>query len=334
MGDTMSKDLSFNIKETFTGIYKAIAEKANLNGDDKLEGDEEISLFFDTKKTIDRKTNSVFLFEGKMFDKNGKEIQKTPIIAENDAIQVPKVTELNINSMFLENKNYNAVETIEDYVKNMSPEQIKKLNIIRENRKTTYNYAINHIYNDKLSQQEKEQLAKKMTSLVMDKCKKYDAVELAPVIIQILCVECGFDFSPKTLSKNSGNPKSSSSYVGSGQCNYVALGVCVNASDATTAEKTMHENYLSGYEEQVDDLKANYGQTKKELWEKAKTDGSLGVELAILTILNNLSYVNKSHSVKKALQNYGGAYKNGNSRLDWSIIPDTFVPKPAVKKKK
>lgn len=330
----MSKDLSFNIKETFTGIYKAIAEKANLNGDDKLEGDEEISLFFDTKKTIDRKTNSVFLFEGKMFDKNGKEIQNTPIIAENDAIQVPKITELTSNNMLQESINNKALEDIESYVKNMSPEQIKKLNAIRENKKTTYNYAINHITNDKLSQQEKEELAKKMTNLVMDKCKKYDAVELAPVIIQILFVECGFDFSKKVLAKNSNNPASNSSYVGSGQCNFVALGVCVNASDSTKAEKFMHANYLSGYEEQINDLKAYYGETKKELWEKAKTDGSLGVELAILTILNNLSYVNKNHSVKKALQNYGGAYKNGNSRLDWSIMPDTFVPKPAVKKNK
>lgn len=332
----MPKNLSFNIKETFTGIYRAIAEKANLNGDEKLEGIEEISLFYEAKRTIDPKTNSVFVFDGKLYDKNGKETHETPIIAKNDAIQMPKVYEIENNNLLAESINVNAVETIDSYMKDLSPEQIKKLKLIRENRKKTYDYALSHIENDKLSDQEKEALAKKMTSLVLEKCEIYDAIELAPVIIQILKIECGFDFSKKTLAhkvKTSKDGRNHGGFVGSGQCTYQTIGVCVNTNDSTLAEKDMHKNYLSGYDKEIDALKARYGQTKAELWELAKTDGSLGVEIAILTILNNLTWLNKKHDVKLALSRYGGAYTSSNKKLDFSIMPSTFTPRPKVSKK-
>ena len=184
--------------------------------------------------------------------------------------------------------------------------------------KTAYNYAYSHI--EAHSEKEKQEKATKMTDLVISKCQKYDAEELAPVIIQILKVECDYDFSKKVLAKNA-------IYMGSGQCTKQTLGVVVNTSDATSDEKYEHKNYLSGYGKEVEALKKQYGESKKVLWEKLKTDGELGVEVAILTILHNLNYFNKEHSVKKALTKYGDDYKKNNKNLDWSIMPDTFVPK-------
>ena len=184
--------------------------------------------------------------------------------------------------------------------------------------KTAYNYAYSHI--EAHSEKEKQEKATKMTDLVISKCQKYDAEELAPVIIQILKVECDYDFSKEVLAKNT-------TYMGSGQCTKQTLGVMVNTSDATSNEKYEHKNYLSGYREEVEALKKQYGESKKVLWEALKTNGELGVEVAILTILHHLNYLNKEHSVKKALTNYGGDYKKSNKKLDWSIMPETFVPK-------
>ena len=68
----MSKDFSINISD-FVGIDRVIAEKADINGDGALKGDE-ICLFTEIKSTCN-KENDTFIFEDTCYNASGQEIK-------------------------------------------------------------------------------------------------------------------------------------------------------------------------------------------------------------------------------------------------------------------
>ena len=88
---------NFQIKiSDFTGIFRAIAEKSNIDGNDTLEN-EEISIFYITKKTVN-KEQSIFFFDNKMYDAKGKEFSGEPYIAINDKIKTSNHNVINIDN--------------------------------------------------------------------------------------------------------------------------------------------------------------------------------------------------------------------------------------------
>ena len=72
----MPKEYSININD-FTGIHKAMAEKANVNGGKTLDNIE-ISIFNEILSTYNQKDNT-FIIENTIYDKNGKKIDNIPL---------------------------------------------------------------------------------------------------------------------------------------------------------------------------------------------------------------------------------------------------------------
>ena len=82
----MPKEYSININD-FTGIHKAMAEKANVNGGKTLDNIE-ISIFNEILSTYNQKDNT-FIIENTIYDKNGKKIDNIPLkIAERVSTRI------------------------------------------------------------------------------------------------------------------------------------------------------------------------------------------------------------------------------------------------------
>ena len=111
----------------FTGIYRAIAEKANINGGNTLEG-REINLFYEAKNTID-KSKSIFQFDGKTYDSEGKLYTgKAPLIAEPDAtvVKFPWQPTPNDKAEDARLKNEAALRQVEEYIEAERAEIVKR----------------------------------------------------------------------------------------------------------------------------------------------------------------------------------------------------------------
>ncbi len=127
------KILGINISD-FTGIYRAIAEKANINGGNTLEGIE-ISLFFDAKNTID-KNKSIFTFNGKTYDVDGNLYTGDKVYeAKKDAVNYkipwapPPKDYFKLQNAKL--KNQAALKKVDEYIA-LEKEEIKKKKIQHE----------------------------------------------------------------------------------------------------------------------------------------------------------------------------------------------------------
>ena len=120
--------LGINIGD-FTGIYRAIAEKANKNGGNTLEG-REINLFYEAKNTID-KSKSIFQFDGKIYDSEGKPYTgETPLIAEPDATVVKFPWQPKPDDFFKAEearlKNEAALRQVDEYIEAERAEIVKR----------------------------------------------------------------------------------------------------------------------------------------------------------------------------------------------------------------
>lgn len=132
MPNDFSQKTVFGIKiGDFTGIYRAIADKANVNGGNTLVG-KEINLFYEAKNTID-KSKSIFQFDGKTYDSEGKLYTgKAPLIAEPDATMVkfswhPKPDDF-FKTEEVRLKNEAALQKVDEYiaVEKIENEKIKQ----------------------------------------------------------------------------------------------------------------------------------------------------------------------------------------------------------------
>ena len=99
----MPKDFSINISD-FTGIFRAMAEKANENGDEILNRDE-ISVFNYIRKTHNKRENT-FIYDDTVYDANGKEYSFV-LKHEPDVLKIQKPSSL--EEMQKEQKNAMAL---------------------------------------------------------------------------------------------------------------------------------------------------------------------------------------------------------------------------------
>ncbi|MBR6126301.1 hypothetical protein IKQ21_01310 [bacterium] len=139
----MPNDFSQKINiDDFTGIYRAIAEKANINGGSTLEG-KEINLFYEAKNSMD-KSKSIFQFDGKTYDAKGELYEGIlPFVPEKNLSLklfswenpvddfVEKAKEMKLNDA--------ALKRVDEYIKAEKAEIAK--------RQQQYNKAVQKISN-------------------------------------------------------------------------------------------------------------------------------------------------------------------------------------------
>ena len=101
----MPNGFSINISD-FDGIYRAMAQKANLNNDNILDHNE-ISLFNKIRKTYNPNTKT-FIFEGKIYEENGQE--GFPIKPEEAVSTRVENIYKNIDDAIAREKNMKALE--------------------------------------------------------------------------------------------------------------------------------------------------------------------------------------------------------------------------------
>ena len=153
--------LGINIGD-FTGIYRAIAEKANINGGNTLEG-REINLFYEAKNTID-KSKSIFQFDGKTYDSEGKLYTgKAPLIAEPDATVVKFPWQPTPNDFLKAEearlKNKKALQQVDEYVQKAENEKQKAKPV----KTITGNYSVSF---DKNNYDDKDTLTEAMNNRI------------------------------------------------------------------------------------------------------------------------------------------------------------------------
>ena len=123
----MQNKYSINIDD-FTGVYKKMAEQANINGGKTLE-DIEISIFNEILSTFDDKKNT-FIIENKYYNSEGNEIDKPPL--DN----AKRISTNIFKQMLPENftsviKNLKAVEMAKKAAKEIQKFQNKPVKIIK-----------------------------------------------------------------------------------------------------------------------------------------------------------------------------------------------------------
>ncbi len=127
---------SINISD-FDGIWRSMAQKANLNGDGILDHNE-VSIFNNMRKSYDPKTDT-FLFEGKIYDAKGKEYNPANIKPEApDALRIDNLKrteeimlarDKNIAAL---NKAANAEKEIKQYIASLIKAEVKQKIIIEQ----------------------------------------------------------------------------------------------------------------------------------------------------------------------------------------------------------
>lgn len=132
--DFAGKNISILI-DHFCGIYHAIAEKANINGGQTLEG-EEISLFYKAQTTID-KNKSIFIFDGQVYDDRGNLYLPENITeAKKDALdyRMPRTSppEDILKSVEAERTNKAALEKVKKYMENESQIKIQHQETVKK----------------------------------------------------------------------------------------------------------------------------------------------------------------------------------------------------------
>ena len=134
----MSDKNSINISD-FTGIFRVMAEKANVNGGKTLD-DVEISIFRDMESTYNSKNNT-FIFEGEMYDLRGNVAQPYSLYKEQQAsIQSykPQVAE----ELTTELKNSATVQKTKDAANKLDKMRNTTVKVVRtiDGKKITFKY--------------------------------------------------------------------------------------------------------------------------------------------------------------------------------------------------
>ena len=133
----MPEEFSINISD-FSGIFRTMAEKANLNGDNKLD-ESEISIFCEINKTYNIKNNT-FMFGNKFYNEQGNSIEPMALLAQKSVstrVYRPEIYNNNVS------KNYKAVEK----AKKFAQEQAKNRNKTIVVKKTINGKEVNFSYN-------------------------------------------------------------------------------------------------------------------------------------------------------------------------------------------
>ena len=138
----MPEEFSIDIND-FNEIYRAMADKANLNGDNTLSG-EEISIFNEIRKTYNPKKNT-FIFDQKFYNESGNTAEpfdnyKEPRVSTN--IYKPE-------QEIEERKNNLAWQKVENYIKNLKQNSNKTI-VVQKNingKEVKFSYNRNSIEN-------------------------------------------------------------------------------------------------------------------------------------------------------------------------------------------
>ena len=136
----MSKDCSININD-FTGIFRKIAEKADINEDQTLSG-AEISLFNDIKSTHNTK-HKTFLFDNKYYDEKGNEINDLCFKDIQNPVSTKVYRMESITDIQASSKNNRAIEKAKKY--GMQTEKNLNKNIVV--KKVINGREVNFSYN-------------------------------------------------------------------------------------------------------------------------------------------------------------------------------------------
>lgn len=279
----MSKDFSIKISD-FTGIFRAMAEKANTNGDEVLDYNE-TSIFNAIRKTHDKKHNT-FIFDDILFNEKGTEYnfieKEVP-----DALRV---------------ENLYKIEESQDEQKNIlalqKADTVPAAENIAINIKRDAKYKdIKRVVYKKVGAKDAEKKTKEIAPMVIELCKKYEIYELSPLIANIL----GYETGGYVFTKEKMDPEHKK-YKGVMQVDFLTC-ECI-FSEGPLKNKDWHDKHFSQDDTRIEELRKKYGNAKN-LYEAIKTDVKLGLEVGII------AYKAKLHETKgnvaKALHNYCGS---------------------------
>ena len=296
----MSKDFSIKISD-FTGIFRAMAEKANSNGDEVLDYNE-TSIFNAIRKTHDKKHNT-FIYDDILFDANGKEFS---YIAEK------KTDALNFKYLYK--------ETFQDEQKNMLA--LKKADTVPAAENSIINIKKDAKYNDirkvvraKIGDAATEDKTKEIAQMVIELCKKYEIYELSPLIAHIL----GYETGGYVFTKEKMDPEWKK-YKGVMQVDPQTC-KCIFSEGGAIYEND-HKAHFSQDDARIEVLRKKYGNAKN-LYEAMKTDVKLGLEVGII------AYKAKLHETKGNIATALRKYCGGDYVYPFDNIPKKFdVSKP------
>ncbi len=136
------------------------------------------------------------------------------------------------------------------------------------------------------------------TKMVLEMSDKYEVADLAPVFIQMICHESGFDFD-YTLEKKNSQYKGVMQVGIDAICSIYGQGIekpidrgdgkLIKSSYSNDAYEAEQKRCLKKDIERINELKKKY-PTPESLYEAIKTDVELGVEVGILTYKIKLAY--------------------------------------------
>jgi len=145
----MSGKNSINISD-FTGIFRIMAEKANVNGGKTLD-DVEISIFRDMESTYNSKNNT-FIFEGEMYGLNGSLAQPYDYYKEQP-VSIKSYKHQTAEELSVELKNSAAIQKTKeiasqlDKMRNTTVKVVRMIDgekvVFRYNRAVIEDYVIN-----------------------------------------------------------------------------------------------------------------------------------------------------------------------------------------------
>lgn len=133
----MSKEFSIKISD-FSGIFRTMAEKANLNGDDKLD-ESEISIFCEINKTYNVKKNT-FMFGQEFYNEHGNVVDPFGDLVQHNVSTYVKKPEITKNNLSISN---NAVAKAKQFAQEQSKNRTKTVVV----KKTVNGKEVNFSYN-------------------------------------------------------------------------------------------------------------------------------------------------------------------------------------------
>ena len=336
----MSKNYSINIKD-FTGIHKAMAEKANVNGGNTLDNTE-ISIFNEILSTYNVKDDT-FIVENIQYDKNGRAID-TPQYEKAEAVSTMLYKTPNPQDFEAGLKNVNTVQKAKEYAKELENMQDKPVKVVRyvNGEKVTFtykrsdieNYIINDAVDSKgnpikyfskipeirnksiaLRTKEESRLLVEFNNMINSVIKAGSDYAVDPkLIVAIIQQEVGFDgLSKKVTGVN-----------GKGYMQITSIAVKDMLGAYSKNKKLYYEkNFRTKvYGKEIISLLKSRGfdtdcppEKRKELakkimaYLKQNNDGDFNIRLGTLLLRSRLNASNGD--VQKAAQNYNGNSKNG-----------------------
>lgn len=138
----MPKDYSININD-FTGIFRTMAEKANVNGGDTLDN-VEISIFSEIEATYNSKSKT-FIFDNNYYDENGNIAEPLDKLVE-PSVSTGISRKKSPEDLLIEQKNNLAVQNAKDFARQMEQESKKSVRI----QKTVNGKNVDFTYNKSL----------------------------------------------------------------------------------------------------------------------------------------------------------------------------------------